>query len=292
MTILPFSLAKAALATRSRAPQLAATSRQVISRGVIPSASRRSFASSSTCKATHAEVDDPQAAQAVASYNEALDALAKGDYEKASEECQKAISVHGTENVSPDLLFALGVIQQQGGKIPEAIATWERVLELQSDRADVHTNLAASYMVHPTGKNPQRAKEHILKAQQLAPLDKEVVFNSAVIQEAVGDLEAAEHAYRQAKDLGVSQADVHLRNVSIESHRPWLSHQYNTADWRQALATEIRSTRSGGKRQQEIEKQTFVPIHSSSRYRFSERAKIAPLLTHVCSECTTATLLW
>lgn len=157
-------------------------------------------------------VEDPAAAEAIASYNTALEALQAGDFEKASEACTTAINSHGAGKVSPDLLFALGVIQQQGGNIPQAISTWERVLTLQ-ERADVHTNLAASWMVHPEGRDISKAKGHIVKAQELDPLDKEITFNAAVIHEVCGDFEAAEHEYRKAKDLGVPQADQHIRNV-------------------------------------------------------------------------------
>lgn len=195
------------------------------------------FASSTRRQATPTDsVDDPAAAQAIASYNSALEALQAGDFEKASQECEKAIATHGPANASPDLLFALGVIQQQGGRIPEAIMTWERVLELQ-ERADVHTNLAASYMVHPTGQDPQKAKYHILKAQALEPLDKEITFNAAVIHEVCQDYEAADLEYRKAKDLGVPQADAHIRNVGlcrgiISSNRRLT--QLASPDWRQA----------------------------------------------------------
>lgn len=203
---------------RARIPTLtaniskrAAAAAPAVSRSVPACA----FSSSARRQATPTDsVDDPAAAQAIASYNSALEALQNGDFDKASQECEKAIASHGPANASPDLLFALGVIQQQGGRIQEAIMTWERVLELQ-ERADVHTNLAASWMVHPTGQNPQKAKHHILKAQELDPLDKEITFNAGVIHEVCEDYEAADFEYRKAKDLGVPQADAHIRNVRL-----------------------------------------------------------------------------
>ncbi len=68
-----------------------------------------------------------------------------------------------------DAHYDLGVMLQEQERFDDAIKEYEKVLQINSDDADAHYNLALIYDAHQN--DPQRAIEHYQKYLELAPHD-------------------------------------------------------------------------------------------------------------------------
>ena len=65
----------------------------------------------------------------------------KGDFKRAEEAFEQAVTLHPRDARA---LTALGQVQEQLGKLPESIAIFRKVIELDPRSADAHENLGIS----------------------------------------------------------------------------------------------------------------------------------------------------
>ncbi|KAH8921888.1 TPR-like protein [Atractiella rhizophila] len=117
---------------------------------------------------------------------------------------------------TPLVFYNLGVVSFQLKNLSQSIAHFEKSLQLDPDSADAHSchnNLATCY-IFGTPPNTEKGIEHLKKAVELKPQDGEVRFNLGAVLESAGHIEDAYRQYFAAKELGVSQAEPHMRNVS------------------------------------------------------------------------------
>ena len=94
----------------------------------------------------------------------------------------------------------------EASSAPEALAAYERVLELDPNRADAHVNLGRQ--LHLAGERG-RAEPHYREAVRLDPDDPTPHFNLGVLLEELGKRDEAVLAYRQAIFRDPDFADAH-----------------------------------------------------------------------------------
>jgi tetratricopeptide (TPR) repeat protein len=94
----------------------------------------------------------------------------------------------------------------EASSVPEALAAYERVLELDPKRADAHVNLGRQ--LHLAGERG-RAEPHYREAVRLDPDDPTPHFNLGILLEDLGKRDEAVLAYRQAIFRDPDFADAH-----------------------------------------------------------------------------------
>jgi tetratricopeptide (TPR) repeat protein len=116
----------------------------------------------------------------------------------------------------PFVLFNLGAVYREQGRLAEAIPFFRRSLERSEPRASIvpklYALLAQSY--HQVG-DIEQALEAVRQGRSLYPTDVELLFQEGVIQKERGDLAGAEKSWRAALSTAPSphfgSVDVGLR---------------------------------------------------------------------------------
>jgi tetratricopeptide (TPR) repeat protein len=98
----------------------------------------------------------------------------------------------------------------------EAVASYERALELDPDHADSHVNVGR--LLHDQG-NAGAAEQHYRRALTLDPTHAIALFNLGVALEDHGRLAEAREAYEHALELDPDDADAHYNLAGILERR-------------------------------------------------------------------------
>jgi tetratricopeptide (TPR) repeat protein len=118
-------------------------------------------------------------------------------------EVQGAAAPEAGEDLSAEQCYELG-LELEGSSPLEALAAYQRAVELDPWMADAHVNLGRLY--HLTGERG-RAEAHYRDAVRLAPEDPVPHFNLGVLLEEQGRKDEAVHAYQQAVNRDPDFAD-------------------------------------------------------------------------------------
>jgi DNA-binding transcriptional MerR regulator len=108
-----------------------------------------------------------------------------------------------SDDLTAEQCYELG-LEHEGSSPLEALAAYQRAVELDPWMADAHVNLGRLY--HLTGERG-RAEAHYRDAVKLAPDDPVPHFNLGVLLEEQGRREEAAYAYQQAVNRDPDFAD-------------------------------------------------------------------------------------
>jgi tetratricopeptide (TPR) repeat protein len=106
------------------------------------------------------------------------------------------------------------------GKIPEAIAHWERALKINPEFAEAHYNLGNAFL---RGRRFEEAIEHYRQALRIKPEFAGAHCNLGIALEQVGRVQEAIEHYEQAVLLRPDLVEVRKR---LELLRAGLSQQH------------------------------------------------------------------
>jgi tetratricopeptide (TPR) repeat protein len=125
----------------------------------------------------------------------------KGDFEKAEEAFEKAVTLHPQDARA---LTALGQVQEQLGKLPESIVTFRKVIELDPLSADAHENLGIAL---GDQSDLASALEESSIATQLAPRSASAHYLRGRLLSDLGQHEKARDEFRKALDIAPKYAE-------------------------------------------------------------------------------------
>jgi tetratricopeptide (TPR) repeat protein len=126
--------------------------------------------------------------------------------------------------------YNLGVTLGEAGRLPEAMAQYERALQIRPDYAKAHNNLGLAF--GKAGKT-QAEVEQYEEALRIKPDFAEVHYNLGIVSEQMGSLTDAVEHYEQALRFKPDQAEAHY-NLGVVLARLGRI-QEATAHWEQAL---------------------------------------------------------
>ncbi len=106
----------------------------------------------------------------------------------------------------------LGIFLKRNGRIDEAIAHFQKALELKRDYASPHINLAGAY--GRQGKH-EKALVHFDEALRLRPNVPETHYGMGNALAAVGRIAEAVDHYRKALEIKPDYADAHLKLADV-----------------------------------------------------------------------------
>ncbi|CAD6939064.1 unnamed protein product [Tilletia controversa] len=239
----PLAVTAAALArSANRAPLLPATCSSAAPSSRL--SGRRAFSQSSASEAVSttptSSINDPAEEEAQRFLEEGTALIESGDIENAKKAYERSLAI----KESSSALFNLGVCQYHNKDLTEAIASWNRVIELSPSSSDAHMNIASAFVMSVPPR-PDLAVDHLKTAASISPEDAEIQFNLGAVLEACEQLEEAAKAYKRALDGGIARAETNLRNISAKLASALLAvkeHEINMEKAAQEAAAEKKDT--------------------------------------------------
>ncbi len=138
--------------------------------------------------------------------------VALGQSEQAVAPLQAALKISPTD---ADALYQLGLAYQHAGKCSQALPVWEKAVRLVPDFTEAYQGLAACYqalgqpdralyaqgMVAFSEKHYRTAQSQLEQVVARLPEDASAWLGLGLVYEKLGDLEAAQQALAQARQL-------------------------------------------------------------------------------------------
>ena len=130
-----------------------------------------------------------------------------GDHAGAEAHLRKAVGLGGKARS----MILLEVFHAGQGRRGEAIAEYERAIDIGGDVEDAHRNLAAAYR----RQDPERSLGHLLAALELCPGDAGLVADLGRLQYLMGDLRSGLQNLMKSISMGRDSAEtlVHVADV-------------------------------------------------------------------------------
>ena len=142
---------------------------------------------------------------------------ARNEWDKARRNYRMALEQGLDPRLTVGAAFNLAALDQQEGRIDEAIHSFNQVLKLVPDLAQAHVNLG---LAHRAKGHDQRAKSHYLQALQIDPNHADAHRNLGVLQLHEGRTNKAMRCFTKALDCYKRQSPeeaVRFRNLLNQS---------------------------------------------------------------------------
>lgn len=133
----------------------------------------------------------------------AMDAMRSGDADEALRQLERAIRL---DAANPTLLYDLGRLQRQAGRIDDAIATYRRVLAIRPDLVEARISLGIA--LRKAGRH-EEAFEALRIAADMRPTSYEAHLNLGNVCFDIGRPDEAAEAFRRALGLNGESAPAH-----------------------------------------------------------------------------------
>lgn len=132
----------------------------------------------------------------------------------------------------PASLFANALRAHEAGRLPDAVALYQRVIAVQPERMEAYANLANALC---TMGDAGQAESMLRKAMAADPDNADLLFNLGYVMTAQGRFQDAIAAYRKAVALKPDMADAHYHLGSLLTEHGTVSEGFEHLMRRAAL---------------------------------------------------------